>query len=756
MVRETTYPNAQIVRWITWAMIGLLLLGSGMTQVHAAAAATSTADVVVQFGNGEVVVKRISFEGTISGLEALRKTGLTLVEKDTAVCRIGDTGCGASEECFCACPSPYTSCLFWQYQQWDGKAWIMPEDKGAAGTTVSNGAVEGWTWGRTLPAVAPARLGAEAGLQWLLPQQATDGGFASGNVGLTIDSLLANRALGGDAATTRRTGGASLLDAVRSKAPAYAAQGAAAVGKLALAAAAADLDPRSFGGLNLVISTTATLNQSTGAYGSTNWDQAYAMLGLRAAGETVPASAVTLLKSRANSDGSWPYASPDTGDVDSTGLMVQALVAAGVPASDTAITKALTYLDNAQNNDGGFPYQPASNGSDASNVNSTALAVQGILAAGADPLATRWKPSTATAVDYMLAQQLPNGAFTYSGQASLLATQQAIPALAGRTFLVSSRAVAQRKALGFIAAQQKADGSFNGFGTGSTIDAVLAIDAAGGNPQQVVSTEGKKPLDFLATKAAAYAATSAAAGGKLMTGIVAAGADPRSFGGLNLVISTTLRYDAKTGAYGSSTYDQAWSILGLAAAGEHVPISATAKLEAMASKDGGWGFGANDAAPDPDSTGLALMALAAGDVVPGTSTSASQASSDASLCATGAGSNNATVLAALAFLRAKQNKDGGFPGYDGSTSASSTGLALQGLAAYGDHPRSLTWTTMPDSLREANPLDTLIGLQNASGGFPGYSGASDPDATYQALPGVLGVPFPASVRTLIRLPFVVK
>src|SRR4051794_5245703 len=165
-----------------------------------AVVSTNTADVVVQFGDGLVVTRRITFTGTISGLEALRRTGLTLVEKNGAVCRIADTGCAAGQDCFCSCPLG-GPCLYWNYQRWNGSAWVASA-QGAAATTVANGAVEGWSWGRELPPARPAVLGASAGLHWLAPLQNSDGSYggSGGNAGATIDTLLANRALGGDAA----------------------------------------------------------------------------------------------------------------------------------------------------------------------------------------------------------------------------------------------------------------------------------------------------------------------------------------------------------------------------------------------------------------------------------------------------------------------------------------------------------------------------------------------------------------------------
>src|SRR5215210_4934115 len=189
-------------------------------QAIAPAAGPSTADVVVQFGDGLVVTRRITFTGTISGLEALRRTGLALVEKNGGVCRIEDTGCAAGQDCFCGCPPPFEPCLFWNYQRWNGSAWIASA-QGPAATTVSNGAVEGWSWGRELPPARPAVLGAGAGLHWLAPLQNSDGSYggSGGNAGATIDTLLANRALGGDAAAWKSAAGNSLIDALRSRAP---------------------------------------------------------------------------------------------------------------------------------------------------------------------------------------------------------------------------------------------------------------------------------------------------------------------------------------------------------------------------------------------------------------------------------------------------------------------------------------------------------------------------------------------------------
>lgn len=712
---------------VKWIQIALALLVFAAITPQANAATSSSATVIVQLADGTIEVRHIEFEGTISGLEALKLSGLELIEKNGAVCRIGDTGCGADQDCFCGCTGPdFDPCIFWNYQNWDGSAWKSNE-LGAALSTVSDGAIEGWTWGRDLPALSPEILAAHAGLQWLQQFQNTNGSYGSGqgNAGMTIDTILAQRALGGDPADFKHSSGASLLDALRTLAPMYAATNAASSGKLMLGLAAADQDPRNFQGLNLVISTTTTLDSSTGAFGVSTWDQAYAILGLRSARAAVPNNAITWLKNAANADGGWAYTLGDDSDIDSTGLALQALVSAGVPISDTAIISAVHFLDASQNSDGGWGYFATSN----SNSNSTALAIQGLIAAGENPKDTRWQPSATTPISYLLSLQTTAGAFTYGGVANSYATQQIIPALAGQNLPFESRAVAQRLGLDYIASQQQNDGSFAGFGVGSSIDAILAIAAAGSDPQSFVKG-GKTPLDYLSTKAAEYA-TSASATGKLIVGVVAAGGNPQQFANLNLISKLQSYYNASKKQYGSSVYDHAWAMLAFKAAGYSVDSSLADTLRSMQVDGGGWGFMPNDASADADSTGLALQALAS---------AATQSD---------CGVSDSAMLNGQKLIRSLQNSDGAVGGYGGSSSASSTGLSLQALAAYQNPVRSLGWWSS-----NHNPLDALLAMQSDQGGFPGYSGPNDPDSSYQALAGALGVSFPSQSRTLVFMPIV--
>lgn len=723
--------------------LSLLTLSLLMGLIAPAASArpdepVNQADVVVDFGNGRSLTRHITFpEPSITGIQALQLTGLQLTTVDysfgTAVCAIEDVGCPATN-CFC------DANRYWGYQFWDGAAW-QGYMVGAGASTVENNAVEGWTWGAFgshPPAITPEILSANAALQWIRPQQQANGSIGN-NVGATLDVILAVAAANQSPSAWRSAAGYSLVDYVAQNAAAFAAQSAAAAGKLAAGAAAAGQDPQDFGGLNLINAINSTYNLATGAFGANNQDQAWAMLGLRSAGAPVTTAAIQHLGSLANADGGWGWTGAVPSDVDSTAIALQALIAAEEPANAAAVVDGLDFLRAVQltNDDGGFAHSPDMPWAQDSNTNSTAFAVQAIIAVGQDPLTNTWSISATTAIDFIHGQQEPGGAFVYvDPPANLFATQQAVSALVGKAFPLASPAVALRRGVDWIADQQQPDGSFAGFNPGATIDAVVAIAAAGQNPNDF-SAGGNTPLTYLAAQAPAYATQGVSAAGKLAVGAAAGRRNPRNFGGVNLVTTIEAAYQPATGQYGGgTTWDQAFAILGLIAANAPAPMHAVHYLSDIASDGGGWGFTANAASPDVDSTALALQALAAARV----------------------GLDDEAVQGGLDFLRASQNGDGGFPGYSGDTDPASTGGALQALAAFNQDPHSLAWTTTvtdgsASALTLHTPVDALLALQSDEGGFPGYSGPNDPFSTYQGLAGVAFKPLP--VRQPIRryLPF---
>jgi energy-coupling factor transport system substrate-specific component len=106
---------------------------------------------------------------------------------------------------------------------------------------------------------------------------------------------------------------------------------------------------------------------------------AFAVLALRAAGTPAGGRTLHWLAAQRNSDGGFGFGTAGVAsDVDDTGAALEALGPVG-PAS--VLRRAVGFIRGAQNGDGGLPSQPGG----PSNAQSTAWAVQGLLAAGVDP-----------------------------------------------------------------------------------------------------------------------------------------------------------------------------------------------------------------------------------------------------------------------------------------------------------------------------------------------------------------------------------
>lgn len=280
-------------------------------------------------------------------------------------------------------------------------------------------------------AAAQAPTGRASALAWLRGQQAADGSFG-GSVGNTIEVTLAAAAAGEDLSTWRAPDGPSVVDYIVAQADQYAVE-AATTGKLVTAVAAAGLDPTGVGGVDLV-QRLRGYDDGEGAFAPTALAQAWAMVGLAAAGGPIPQGAAPALIALQQADGAWEGGTGWGSDSNTTALAVQALVAAGVPVADPALTRARDYLQEQLAPDGGFVY--SAEWGDAPDANSTAYGIQGLLALGQDPEDPAWTRSGRTPLDALLAFQIEGGAFEWQeGEgANLLATAQAVPALARVTY----------------------------------------------------------------------------------------------------------------------------------------------------------------------------------------------------------------------------------------------------------------------------------------------------------------------------------
>ncbi len=425
-----------LVILLTLLIAGLVWLPS---PTRAAPESSGQAYLAVQFNDHDRLVRTINFSTTISGLDALLQSGLSVETKDyswgTAVCSIEGVGC-PPDDCFCGGSN------FWNYEYWnfDSNSWEH-HSIGASGYNVYNGNVEGWRWGEWggKPILPWQQLNsAREALIWLRSQQNADGGFGGSDVYSSSESLLSiasNHEKAGD--WVRSPGNQSLAAYMMANAAGYANQSATRVGKVTVGISSSDtckthnlLEPLDF------------YNSATGAFGDDAGalTQAWAILGTRALSESIPTEAINYLQNlqiitttNTTTIGGWEW---DTGwgmDTNTTSLAIQALLSAGLNNTDPSIQYALNYFHAAQNSDGGFPFS-LTDPSSSSDADSTAYVLQALYALGEDPLSDAWKKNGVSPLDFLISLQLDDGSYKWQSSygSNLLATQQAIPALLGR------------------------------------------------------------------------------------------------------------------------------------------------------------------------------------------------------------------------------------------------------------------------------------------------------------------------------------
>ena len=399
-------------------------VAQAVTPTLTAAAAVSSAHVVVQFAPGAISVRPVTFTEPISGLAALLASGLDVSVAETsfgpAVCAVEGVGCPV-DNCFC---DPQR---FWSYASAVQGAW-QPYQVGASQSVISaTGSIEGWRWGEgENPTVAPqGALAAARALDWLhARQESGTGGYGDG-LGGAVEVMLALGANGEQMADWQPADGSrSLADFVRLRATRHSRQGVAEAGKLAVA-----------GRTVRSLQPSAYYSETIGAYAPDSGFNAWGILGTLALSQTVPPSAVIALTDQQGADGGWEWQAGFGADTNTTALAVQTLIAAGYPVTATEVLSGLAFLKSGQQADGGFVYDPAAPeyGSDA---NSTAYALMALAAAGEDPQGEAWTVDGSTAVDFLLSLQAEDGSIEWQAGSgpNLLATAQAVTALLGKSY----------------------------------------------------------------------------------------------------------------------------------------------------------------------------------------------------------------------------------------------------------------------------------------------------------------------------------
>jgi hypothetical protein len=255
-------------------------------------------------------------------------------------------------------------------------------------------------------AEAAPKGGPEAAAAWLEGAQNEDGGWGEKPGADSSQEMTGWAMLGLEAAGINpqdvTAGGKSPLQFLQGRIAEVQSPGDLA--RTILALEGAGVEPREFGGRNLVAALLAK-RRPDGSYEGWPNSTAYAVLALRSAGIANVADSVEWLREVQNEDGGWGDVAGAPSNADGTGAVLQVLTPSSKPAKG-----AVGYLRQVQQPGGG--YRLGGNG--ALNTQSTAWAVEGLLAAHANP--AEFKRGGKSALEYLEGNQAGDGHYRYSSK----------------------------------------------------------------------------------------------------------------------------------------------------------------------------------------------------------------------------------------------------------------------------------------------------------------------------------------------------
>jgi energy-coupling factor transport system substrate-specific component len=253
---------------------------------------------------------------------------------------------------------------------------------------------------------AATRSGPDAAAAWLESAQNSDGGYGESTGADSAQEMTGWAMLGLEAAGINpqdvTSGGNSPVTFLQEEISAVQSPGDLA--RTILALEGAGVEPREFAGRNLVAALLGK-RRPDGSYEDWPNSTAYAVLALRSAGIANVADSLDWLREVQNEDGGWGDVAGSPSNADGTGAVLQALA-----PSSKAAQRAVGFLRQVQQKGGGFRL----GGNGALNTQSTAWAVEGLLAAGADP--AQFKKGGRSAYQYLEDNQAGDGHYRYSSK----------------------------------------------------------------------------------------------------------------------------------------------------------------------------------------------------------------------------------------------------------------------------------------------------------------------------------------------------
>jgi hypothetical protein len=235
-------------------------------------------------------------------------------------------------------------------------------------------------------------------------------------------------AAGRDPSAVRSRDGYSVLGALRRGVASL--QGPGDAERTILALHACGIPAQSVGSRNLLAEMLRVRGRD-GSFGEQVNLSSFAIFALRALGHSSRDPAVRAagawIARQQDGDGGFGFATRGRqSEVDGTAAALQALLDAGI-RSGPAVARAVSYLARAQNPDGGYGQMYGQQ----SNAQSTAWAIQGLIAAGRNVETIRRGGRSPLA--YLRSLVAPGGSVRYSrtnAQTPVWVTAEALPALA--------------------------------------------------------------------------------------------------------------------------------------------------------------------------------------------------------------------------------------------------------------------------------------------------------------------------------------